>query len=150
MPRRSPAIPDGTVGHPETERDHTLGVGRTHWAEHPARPGLAVGVQVVARLPLGGLPNGPVARAGQRLKSAQAAVVDARYEDAVREGRLALDALNSLDPVKDPENVRPRSSRSQGQRWAALRRDLHSLASGPTTTTRAQPTSPGPGATPSP
>jgi len=73
------AVPEGRVGYLETEEFHTLRVGRVHWAEQLGRLGLAVGVHVVARLPLGGSPDGPVAQAGQRLPSVQAAVVAGRY-----------------------------------------------------------------------
>lgn len=123
------SLPGRPVGHPEVEVDHTVRVGRAHWGEQLARTGLATGVHVVARLPAGGSPDGPTARAGRRLRSAQSAVVDGRYEDAVRDGRLALDALDELDPAPNPAGVRPRE-RNQAQRWAALRHDLHSLASG--------------------
>jgi hypothetical protein len=111
-----------------TTVQYGITINRDTWARLLEQFGAAVNVPILVPLPLGD-PRSRIARAGQHLHAAQRAITDSRYNEAVQIARLAVDILKELDQEPVPRDL-PRQQRNLPQRFAALRDELFSLASG--------------------
>lgn len=106
-----------------------LRIQASDWMAHAERLRALVVVPLLMPLPLHH-PDGRRARAGARVQSALLALSDGRFEEAVREARLALELLDEVDPPVPYERRGDRHGLDLSQRFSVLRKAVRAVASG--------------------
>jgi hypothetical protein len=130
--------------HPSMEQQITLFIQPAVWLQQLDQLGGELGVMIRVPSPLtdpGAVPqpsagpNDPAlssrSQAVARLRQARQEIVNGQYENSAATCRLVLDSLALLTPLPAAKAVfdkRPHD-RSQGERWAAVQHDVHSLLS---------------------
>lgn len=99
------------------------------WLIHAERLGALVAVPLLLPLPLSH-PESRRARAAMRVQSALRALSDGRFEEAVREARLALDLLDEVDPPVPFQRQGDVRQRNLPERFAVLRDAVRAVSSG--------------------
>ncbi|PKV88198.1 hypothetical protein [Streptomyces sp. TLI_146] len=119
------ALPQ-TGGYPFAHAQEQRRIPASVWENQIEQLGLAVSFTITVPLPLTG---GPLAAAAGHLRTADRQITAGEYPDAIRETRLAVDAMRKLN-IWPQNGAKKRDDQDQGDRYGVLLDRLADQADG--------------------
>jgi hypothetical protein len=118
-------LPQGS-GYPFARVQEQRQVPASVWEHQIEQLGLAVSFTVIVPLPMNG---GPLATAAKHLRTADVQITAGEYPDAIRETRLAVEAMRKLN-IWPQNGSKKRDNQDQGDRYGLLLDQLAAQADG--------------------